>query len=50
MGMENSFLLGMFLGLFGLYLRRKLEESPIYENEQRELQSIPQESLSGYLL
>lgn len=41
MGMENSFLLGMFLGLFGLYLRRKLEESPIYENEQRELQKHP---------
>ena len=31
----------MFLGLFGLYLRRKLEESPIYENEQRELQKHP---------
>ncbi len=26
------FLLGLFLGLFGLYLRRKLEESPVFEN------------------
>jgi putative proline/betaine transporter len=40
-GWRIPFLLGMFLGLFGLYLRRKLEESPIYENEQRELQKHP---------
>ncbi len=28
-GWRIPFLLGLFLGLFGLYLRRKLEESPV---------------------
>ena len=32
-GWRIPFILGLFLGLFGLYLRRKLEESPIYEND-----------------
>ncbi len=30
-GWRIPFLLGLFLGLFGLYLRRKLEESPVFE-------------------
>ena len=32
-GWRIPFLLGLFLGLFGLYLRRKLEESPVFEND-----------------
>ncbi|MDH8843952.1 MFS transporter [Staphylococcus warneri] len=32
-GWRIPFILGLFLGLFGLYLRRKLEESPVYEND-----------------
>ncbi|PKI14503.1 MFS transporter [Staphylococcus shinii] len=32
-GWRIPFILGLFLGVFGLYLRRKLEESPVYENE-----------------
>ena len=32
-GWRIPFILGLFLGLFGLYLRRKLEESPIYEQD-----------------
>ncbi|HCY8853303.1 TPA: MFS transporter [Staphylococcus aureus] len=32
-GWKIPFLLGLFLGLFGLYLRRKLEESPVFEND-----------------
>lgn len=32
-GWRVPFILGLFLGLFGLYLRRKLEESPVYEND-----------------
>ena len=31
--LENPILTGLFLGLFGLYLRRKLEESPVFEND-----------------
>ena len=30
-GWRIPFILGLFLGLFGLYLRRRLEESPVYE-------------------
>ena len=30
-GWRIPFILGLFLGLFGLYLRRRLEESPIFE-------------------
>src|SRR5699024_734249 len=32
-GWRIPFILGLFLGIFGFYLRRKLEESPVYENE-----------------
>ena len=32
-GWRIPFLLGLFLGLFGLYLRRRLEESPVFEND-----------------
>jgi len=32
-GWRIPFILGLFLGVFGFYLRRKLEESPVYENE-----------------
>ena len=32
-GWRIPFILGLFLGIFGFYLRRKLEESPVYEND-----------------
>ncbi|WP_436854933.1 MFS transporter [Staphylococcus caeli] len=32
-GWRIPFILGLFLGIFGFYLRRKLEESPVFENE-----------------
>lgn len=32
-GWRIPFILGLFLGLFGLYLRRHLDESPVFENE-----------------
>lgn len=32
-GWRIPFILGLFLGLFGLYLRRHLVESPVFENE-----------------
>lgn len=32
-GWRIPFILGLFLGIFGFYLRRRLEESPVYEND-----------------
>ena len=32
-GWRIPFFCGLLLGLFGLYLRRRLEESPVYENQ-----------------
>ncbi|MBF7017800.1 MFS transporter [Staphylococcus durrellii] len=32
-GWRIPFILGLFLGIFGFYLRRKLEESPVFEND-----------------
>ncbi|MCD8833505.1 MFS transporter [Staphylococcus arlettae] len=32
-GWRIPFILGLFFGIFGFYLRRKLEESPVYEND-----------------
>ena len=43
-GWRIPFILGLFLGLFGLYLRRRLEESPVYEND---VASTPQRDNIG---
>ncbi|MEX6272598.1 MFS transporter [Staphylococcus saprophyticus] len=45
-GWRIPFILGLFLGIFGFYLRRKLEESPVYENE---LASKPKRDNIGFL-
>ena len=44
-GWRIPFILGLFLGLFGLYLRRKLEESPVYEND---VATTPQRDNIGF--
>lgn len=44
-GWRIPFILGLFLGLFGLYLRRRLEESPVYEND---VASTPQRDNIGF--
>lgn len=45
-GWRIPFILGLFLGLFGLYLRRRLEESPIFEND---IETAPQRDNIGFL-
>lgn len=45
-GWRIPFILGLFLGIFGFYLRRKLEESPVYENE---LSDKPKRDNIGFL-
>ncbi len=45
-GWRIPFILGLFLGIFGFYLRRKLEESPVYENE---LADKPKRDNIGFL-
>ncbi|MGW8118536.1 MFS transporter [Staphylococcus xylosus] len=45
-GWRIPFILGLFLGIFGFYLRRKLEESPVYENE---LSEKPKRDNIGFL-
>ncbi|MGW7924806.1 MFS transporter [Staphylococcus xylosus] len=45
-GWRIPFILGLFLGIFGFYLRRKLEESPVYENE---LSDKPKRDSIGFL-
>ena len=45
MGLENSIYFRFILGLFGLYLRRKLEESPVYEND---VATTPQRDNIGF--
>ena len=45
MGLRIPFILGLFLGLFGLYLRRRLEESPIFEND---IETAPQRDNIGF--
>lgn len=45
-GWRIPFILGLFLGIFGFYLRRKLEESPVYENE---LSDKPRRDNIGFL-
>ena len=44
-GWRIPFILGLFLGLFGLYLRRRLEESPIFEND---IETAPQRDNIGF--
>ena len=46
-GWRIPFILGLFLGLFGLYLRRRLEESPVYEND---VASTPQRDNIGFFI
>ncbi|WP_366248186.1 MFS transporter [Terribacillus aidingensis] len=45
-GWRIPFLLGLPLGLIGLYLRKSLEESPIYENELSNTEGQEQEEES----